>query len=54
MKKIIVFVSHDLDKVRAICDNTSWIDKGKIISTGPSKEVIDEYKDSTKNSQKAH
>ena len=41
--KTIVIVSHDLKKVKDLCDRAVWIKKGKIEMDGNPKEVIDKY-----------
>ncbi len=44
--KTIVFVSHSLDAVRSLCDEAVWLDRGKVMCTGSTTEVIDRYLDS--------
>lgn len=39
----IVIVSHALEQIESICDYTVWINRGKIVSQGPPKEVHKEY-----------
>ena len=39
----IVFVSHALDAVRALCSRAIWLDHGRLIADGPSGQVIDRY-----------
>lgn len=41
--KTVVFVSHDTASVRKLCNTAIYIDKGKIIAQGTSKEVVDIY-----------
>ena len=40
----VLFVSHDLDKIEEMCDKVIWLDKGKVIMFGETKEVINSYK----------
>lgn len=40
----IVFISHNLGAVQEMCSRVSWIDKGKLMMTGNTKDVIDEYR----------
>lgn len=40
----IVFVSHDLSTVEAICDRAAWIDHGRLISVGTASEVVERYR----------
>ena len=39
----ILFVSHNLDAVRDLCDRTVWLDHGQLRSSGPSDEVCTGY-----------
>jgi len=48
-QKTILYVSHNLESVKNICDWTIWLDKGKIIKKGVPEEVIDAYLSSLKN-----
>ena len=41
--KTIIFVSHDLDAVREICDSAIWLDYGEIKSAGNCERVINMY-----------
>lgn len=39
----VLYVSHSLESIRDLCDRVIWLDHGKVIKIGPSKEVCDEY-----------
>lgn len=39
----IVFVSHNMPELRRLCRTTAWFQFGKLISYGPSHQVIDAY-----------
>lgn len=39
----VLFVSHDLERIKKYCSRTILMDRGRIIMDGPSKEVIKEY-----------
>jgi ABC-type polysaccharide/polyol phosphate transport system ATPase subunit len=39
----IVYVSHALDSVRALCKRAIWLDHGRLISDGPAGDVVDKY-----------
>jgi ABC-type polysaccharide/polyol phosphate transport system ATPase subunit len=41
--KTLVFVSHDLDSVRRLCDRALMIQEGVIKALGPADEVVDAY-----------
>lgn len=47
--KTIVAVSHSLDFIEKYCDRAMILDQGKIIKIGKSDEVIQKYKEMTKN-----
>ncbi len=42
--KTVVFVSHDLDSVAEICHLAIWLEKGKVVSLGPAREIVRTYK----------
>jgi ABC-type polysaccharide/polyol phosphate transport system ATPase subunit len=39
----IIFVSHDMNAVKTLCDKAIFLDHGKIISAGIPKNIIDLY-----------
>ena len=39
----LLFVSHNIDEVRALCDHAIWIDKGVCRMQGEASEVCDAY-----------
>ncbi|HEY4439456.1 MAG TPA: ABC transporter ATP-binding protein [Candidatus Elarobacter sp.] len=41
--RTVVIVSHDLALVRATCERAVWIDRGRIMASGPPGEVVDNY-----------
>jgi len=41
--KTILFVSHELDQIQKICRTSMLFQKGRISSSGPTKEIIDLY-----------
>src|SRR3954451_5295615 len=41
--RTVIFVSHSLDQVRALCSHVVWLEKGRVRSLGPAPEVLDEY-----------
>lgn len=44
----VLFVSHSIDQVKAICDKAILLEKGKIIAKGAVEEVIPIYEEKTK------
>jgi ABC-type polysaccharide/polyol phosphate transport system ATPase subunit len=41
--KTIVLVSHDLGAVERLCDEAVWMDGGRLMAQGPTREIIDRY-----------
>ncbi len=39
----LLFVSHNMKTVRAMCDKALWLNKGEVVMQGDIKEVCDEY-----------
>ena len=39
----ILLVSHDINLIKKYCDRVIWLEKGKIIKQGNTKEVIRKY-----------
>lgn len=48
----LLFVSHNINQVRGLCDHAVWLDKGKIRSIGEVEKVCEEYQKLTKPSSK--
>lgn len=40
----VLFVSHNIEKIEEMCHRVIWLEKGKIVRIGDTKEVLDEYK----------
>lgn len=41
----LLFVSHNLDQVRNLCDHVIWLDHGETVMMGETQEVCDAYQD---------
>ena len=41
--KTVLFVSHNMDTIRNLCDRIIWIKSGHVQEDGPSEEVIESY-----------
>lgn len=39
----LLYVSHDINSVRSLCDHAIWLEKGHMRMSGPVDEVCDEY-----------
>ncbi|MFS0836684.1 ABC transporter ATP-binding protein [Paenibacillus sp. 1P03SA] len=44
----VLFVSHDINSVKALCKKTLYLEDGKMIAYGPSDEVVDLYAKKTR------
>jgi ABC-type polysaccharide/polyol phosphate transport system ATPase subunit len=44
--RTIVFVSHQLNQIRRLCEKVIWLDQGKIFQSGPTPEVAGAYETS--------
>jgi len=42
----MVFVSHAMETVRAVCDRAIWIEHGRVRAAGPVGEVVEAYESS--------
>jgi len=45
--RTIVFVSHQMNQIRRLCERVLWIDRGRIRLSGPAEAVIGAYEQST-------
>jgi lipopolysaccharide transport system ATP-binding protein len=41
--RTVLFVSHDMTNIAVLCEETIWIDHGKLRERGPSRQVIEHY-----------
>jgi lipopolysaccharide transport system ATP-binding protein len=48
--RTILFVSHNMGAINTLCEKSVWLDAGKIILTGPSREVAESYLGSAQSS----
>lgn len=39
----VIFVSHDTASIRELCDTVIWIEEGKTLHSGPTKEILPLY-----------
>lgn len=39
----LLFVSHNVEQVRLLCDHAVWLEKGKVRASGEVNEVCDQY-----------
>ena len=48
--RTIILVSHDLDMVGWLCEQTAWIQQGTLQTVGPSPKVIEQFLDGADDS----
>ncbi len=48
--RTVLFVSHNLNALSALCDNGMYIDQGRLRATGSINEIVDKYISSTSQS----
>lgn len=41
--RTILFVSHNMAAVSALCDRVIWLEKGRIVMDGPTRRVVEAY-----------
>lgn len=39
----VLYVSHSIDSIKELCSKVIWLDRGKIVKMGDTKEICDEY-----------
>lgn len=41
----VLFVSHEMEQIRRMCNKAVWLEHGKVEAFGPAKEICDQYED---------
>jgi ABC-type polysaccharide/polyol phosphate transport system ATPase subunit len=41
--RTVLFISHDLDQVRRLCERGIWLDRGRVVMDGPIEAVAQAY-----------
>ncbi|HSY18374.1 MAG TPA: ABC transporter ATP-binding protein [Candidatus Acidoferrales bacterium] len=41
--RTVLFVSHNMGAVTTLCQTGIWMEKGRLIKTGPARKIVDEY-----------
>jgi lipopolysaccharide transport system ATP-binding protein len=47
--RTIVFVSHQMNQIRRLCERAFWIDDGKICQSGPANQIVGAYESAMSN-----
>ena len=42
--RTVIFVSHNMASVATLCEQTAWLDQGKIMKVGSTNEIVSDYK----------
>ena len=42
--EVLVFASHSFDLLNQFCERTIWLDKGRVVADGPTREVTSMYR----------
>lgn len=48
-QRTVLFVSHNMEAIRSICNNTIWINQGKLMAFGNTEDVINRYTSSAQD-----
>ncbi|MCI7814461.1 MAG: ABC transporter ATP-binding protein [Lachnospiraceae bacterium] len=48
----LLYVSHNIDSVKKLCDHAIWIDKGKMVMSGEVEPVCDAYTEAIEHEKK--
>jgi lipopolysaccharide transport system ATP-binding protein len=41
---VLVFASHRFDLLEKFCERTIWLDEGRVVADGPTREVTGMYR----------
>ena len=52
-KVTLLYVSHAIGAIKTLCERSLLIDKGEVVSDGPTEEVIEVYKELLPHQQKS-
>ena len=50
----VIFVTHDTNAIKSLCNRTLYINKGEFVCYGPSEEVVDLYSKVTREEMIEH
>ena len=45
----VLYVSHSLESIKKLCDRVVWLEHGKVVEIGETKEICDRYAEFMKN-----
>jgi len=41
--RTVIFVSHQMEKIRELCTRVLWLEKGRLIADGKTEDVLEKY-----------
>jgi lipopolysaccharide transport system ATP-binding protein len=41
--RTVLFVSHNMSAINTLCESCIWLEKGRVMAQGPTKDVISQY-----------
>ena len=41
--RTVLYVSHNMETIRQLCDRVIWLDHGKLMAVGKTQEICDQY-----------
>jgi ABC-2 type transport system ATP-binding protein len=41
--RTVILVSHSMDSIRRMCDEAAWLNKGHLMTVGPTEDVVTQY-----------
>jgi ABC-2 type transport system ATP-binding protein len=50
----VLFVSHNMEQIRSICDRVLWLENGKIKILGDTETICDAYERRVRTNRKSH
>ena len=49
--RTVLFVSHNMSTIQALCPKTMWLDLGRVKSIGPTRQIVQRYLESVTSSE---
>ena len=49
--RTVLFVSHNMSTIQALCRKTMWLDLGRVKAIGPTPQIVQRYLESTTSSE---
>ncbi len=48
----VILVSHSIEQIERMCNKVAWLEHGRIKMNGPTEEVCEAYKKTTRDNEK--